>query len=320
MNFAAMGRLFERAMPHPRIDLINSRVFAFLSAILFHRINLFSPPEFMKHSLLTGFFAALALCAYAQDYVAGDRLLDFGIGVGSASSADGSKATFTQRIAVEWIAIDNLFGASNLSLGTGLQINNAAGGRYSGLVTGSYDYKYDVIIRKYENHRLVGTDSESGSRKGHGVATCDVSRDNISLMPTVSLHGNFGSKLDLYATFGLGMGLMTNTLSGFEATRIDVPGGGYIGGFEEKDFSDERQVGNQIWKYSGGYRDIDHAEWNKDGFRRKLVFATSLFIGARYFVSDSWALGAQLGLLDACVDRKFGNSYNIFSLGATYLF
>ncbi len=38
-------------------------------------------------------------------------------------------------------------------------------------------------------------------------------------MPTVSLHGKFIDRFDLYATFGLGFGIMTNSLSNFEPRK-----------------------------------------------------------------------------------------------------
>ncbi len=279
----------------------------------------------MKKFILFAAIAAVSAAPLHAQLSQGDAIVDLGIGVGCAETAGESKAMFTQRLGAEWIVKDNLFslGSCDFSLGVGFQIDNAVGARYSGLITGSYDYTYSYTIRKETtNHNRPSwtTETHTGSRKGTGMATTDVTRDNIDFMPTVSLHGSIIPKLDLYATFGLGFGVMTNSTSNYEATEVYVPGVGLVGGFESKDYTKESTVNGKIWKWSGGYNDIDHAEWNRKPYKSKAVFACSFHIGARYFINDNWAVNAQFGLVGADVNSTYGNSYNILSVGASYKF
>lgn len=287
----------------------------------------------MKTHRLLALAIAAALspvAAQAQAIDESSRFIDIGIGVGASESTGETLGMFTQRIAAEWIVKDDIFnlGRHGFALGVGFQIDNAVGGRYSSIVDGKYDYtytRYTTYYRKDNGHGRPGSETkfEQVRRKGSGLATADVVRDNISLMPTVSLHGKFFEKLDLYATFGAGLGIQTYSLSGFEPTEVYVPGVGTVGGMEKKSYHHEADMpyGSMTVRYD--YNDADHAEWNKKPYKAKATFACALFVGARYFLNSDWALNAQFGLVSANVRRVNGtslNSYNILSVGATYSF
>lgn len=271
----------------------------------------------MKKLFLAAVLAAASIVpASAQTLWNGSRFLDLSIGVGSA---DGG-AMFTQRLAAEWIVKSDLFSIAGkpFSLGVGFQIDNAYGGSYSSLVAGSYDYRYTVYTTRHTtNHGrpVTTTDSYTQHRKGAGFATCDVARDNFDLMPTVSLHGQITDRLDLYVNFGLGVGVMNNMLSNYENAEVII-NGIKVDGFQEANHYKENEAGSV--RYS--YNDIDHAKWNKDPYKSKAVFACSFFLGARYFISSDWAVNAQLGLVSADVSKDYGNTYNVFSVGASYSF
>lgn len=280
----------------------------------------------MKKSTLTALFIAAALpsmAVHAQEINESSRFIELGIGVGASEGTGKTLGMFTQRLAAEWIVKDNIFHIADkpFALGVGFQIDNAAGGRYSSIVDGKYDYKYSYTIRKEtETHGRPSwkTETHHDTRKGVGFASADVIRDNISLMPTVSLHGKFFRNIDVYATFGLGLGIQTYSLGNYE-TVDRVAGIGPIQSFESKDFSHESEVNGKTWIWSGGYNDIDHAEWNKKPYKAKAGFACAFYLGARYFLNSNWAVNAQFGLISANV-RRSCNSYNLLSVGATYSF
>ncbi len=264
------------------------------------------------------------LISQAQAIDESSRFCDIGIGVGASEGSGKTLGMFTQRIAAEWIVNNNIFniGDYGFALGVGFQIDNALGGRTSAIVDGSFDYGYEYHILKKstdQGHPTWQSETYYGERKGIGLANAEVLRDNISLMPTVSLHGKFFSNIDVFATFGAGIGIQTYSLSDYTAINSGVPGVG----FESRDFSKESSVHEEEWIWSGGYNDIDHAQWNKKPYKTKATFACAFFVGARYFFNSSWAINAQFGLVSANVLRKNGNSlnsYNILSVGATYSF
>lgn len=279
-----------------------------------------------KYILSAALFAAIALPVCSQTIDESSRFVDFGIGVG-ASENGGTKAMFTQRLAAEWIVKDNIFNlfGKDFSLGVGFQIDNAVGFGYTGLVDGKYDYYYTTYITKHKKDNghgrpITTTETYRTQRKGAGLAYTDVTRDNISLMPTVSLHGKFIDRFDFYATFGLGLGVMTNTLSNYEPAEVYIPGVGMVSGLEKADYYKESQVGSETWETRYSFNDADHCEWNKKPYKTKATFACSFYVGARYFFNDNWAVNAQFGLVSANVNKSYGNSYNILSVGATYSF
>lgn len=283
----------------------------------------------MKSTVLAIATMVLAPMAMSAQTIDGDsRFLELGIGVGASEGSGSAKGMFTQRFGAEWIVKDNLFdlGGKGFALGVGFQIDNAAGGRYSSLVSGKYDYRYTTTITKHKKDNghgrpITTTETHSTQRKGAGLASTDVIRDNISLMPTVSLHGKLVDRFDFYATFGMGLGVMTNNLSNFEPTEVYVPGIGNVGGLEKDSYYNKTTMPNgDVWETRYSYNDADHAEWNKKPFKTKAVFACAFYLGARYFLNDSWGINAQFGLISADVSKEYGNSYNILSVGATYRF
>lgn len=47
------------------------------------------------------------------------------------------------------------------------------------------------------------------------------------------------------------------------------------------------------------------------------------YVGATYFLTESWGIGTQFGLISANIkdkDKGYPNSYGIFAVGATYKF
>ncbi len=282
----------------------------------------------MKKLFFASALAMLGSLAATAQVEQGDRFLELGIGVGAAENINGTKGMFTQRLAGEWIIKDNLFNlfGVDFALGVGFQIDNAAGGRYEGLVSGKYDYYYTTTITKHKQDNghgrpITTTESNSTHREGTGLAIADVTRDNLSLMPTVSLHGKVWKQLDVYATFGLGLGVMTNNLSNYEPTTINIPGVGEVGGLYKKDYYDKTTMPNgDVWEFRYSFNDADHAEWNKKPYKSKATFACAFYLGARYFINKTWGVNAQFGLISANVNKTYGNSYNILSFGATYSF
>lgn len=282
----------------------------------------------MKHLLLTIAIAAAPLSITAQSIDGSTRFIDLGIGVGASEGSGDTKGMFTQRLAAEWIVRDNIFNlfGQDFSLGVGFQIDNAVGGRYSNLVSGKYDYTYTITTTTHKKDNghgrpITTTETQTGHREGAGLALADVTRDNMSFMPTVSLHGKFIDRFDFYATFGLGLGIMTNTLGNFEPTEVNIPGVGIVGGMDKTDYYEKGTRPNgDVWEKRYSYNDADHAEWNKKPYKTKASFACAFYVGARYFLNSNWGLNAQFGLVSANVSKKYGNSHNILSVGATYLF
>lgn len=269
----------------------------------------------MKKLTLTAIAAIAAVSgAFAQEVKEGDRLVDLGIGVGDASGA-----MFTQRLGMEWIVKDNVIN-DMFSLGVGFQINNGVGAKYDFYNVGAYDYTYKITIQKKAPRYPASYEYHDGHRSGYGAAKCDITREDLSIMPTVSLHGKFVEKLDVYATFGLGLGLM-NSIKG-DYKEVDyMPGVGEVsGGFSKQNYKRVSEVGNETWTTTWSYDDFAHAKWKVKEPGTKAVFSTAFFVGARYFFNDNWAVNAQLGLLTANVNKNLGNSYNVFSVGATYKF
>lgn len=279
----------------------------------------------MKSSVLSIVLACASVPVFGQTIDESSRFIELGIGAGASEGSGDTKGMFTQRLAAEWIVKDN-FLSPQLALGVGFQIDNAVGGRYATVVDGKYDYRYTTTVVKHKKDNGHGrpvttTETRSTRRNGAGLALADVTRDNIDFMPTVSLHGKFIDRFDLYATFGLGLGIMTNSLGNFEPTEIYVPGVGNVGDMEKKTYYDKSTMANgDVWETRYSYNDADHAEWNKKPYKAKAVFACAFYLGARYFINDSWGVNAQFGLVSADVSKKYGNSYNILSVGATYRF
>lgn len=282
----------------------------------------------MKKLFVSAAFAAISIMTISAQINESSRFLELGIGVGASEGSGDTKGMFTQRLAAEWIVKDNMFSlfGHDFSLGVGFQIDNAIGGRWSTYVDGKYNYDYTISITKHKKDNghgrpITTTENKTSHREGAGLASADVTRDNLSMMPTVSLHGKFIDNLDVYATFGMGLGIMTNSLGNFEPTEVYMPGVGLVGGMDKKDYYNKSTMPNgDVWETRYSYNDAEHAEWNKKPYKTKATFACAFYVGARYFFNSTWGINAQFGLVSANVSKKYGNSYNVLSVGATYLF
>lgn len=271
--------------------------------------------------------ASAAFTTNARTIDDNSRFLELGIGVG-ASEHNGTSGMFTQRIASEWIVKDNVFRLfeKDFALGLGFQLDNSVGGRYSTFLSGEYDYSYykTITTQKKDNGHgrpITTTETQREHRKGVGVATADVTRDNLSFMPTVSLHAKVVDNFDFFVTYGMGLGIMTNSLGNYEPTDY-VPGIGHIkNGMEKVDYYNKTTMPNgDVSETRYSYNDAEHAKYNTKGYETKATFACAFYVGARYFINDSWGINAQFGLVSANVKKSYGNSYNILSVGATYSF
>ena len=198
----------------------------------------------MRKKILAIALTAMALfSASAQDIGRGDKIIDLGIGVG-----DRSGAMFTQRLNFECILNTDVLG-DNLLFGLGAQLTNGVRHTSDGPFVTDWNTKEEF---KYK-----------------------LTRDDISIMPTLSLHGKFVRNLDLYATFGLGLGIMNWK----NESETYLPTGTNTG------------IVTQM-KDSGS----------------KACFSTGFYVGARYFLNENWGLNAQLGLISANVRKSWGNS------------
>lgn len=141
----------------------------------------------MKRILCTVLTALTLLGASAQAPEKGDVIADLGIGVGAMDGAS-SEASFTQRIAIEWGMLEFETLNSDWTLTLGFQLNNGAWTK-----SGS-DH---VTFEKWRS-----------------------TQDDLTFMPTASLHHGFSNRIDGYATLGMGFGLLNSRSS----TNIGVWG------------------------------------------------------------------------------------------------
>lgn len=135
----------------------------------------------MKRLALASIAALAVASAAAQAPVKGDLIGDFGIGVGAM---DGGEAAFTQRLAVEWGLAEFDMLNSDWTFTLGFQINNGARSKSASWTD------WDGVGVKY---RVVA--------------------DDITLMPTGSIHHGFTDNLEGYATLGLGLGIMNSRVT-----------------------------------------------------------------------------------------------------------
>lgn len=264
---------------------------------------------------------ALLLCAgaNAQTFKVGDMVGDIGIGVGVANSFDqkgskfpnwtfdkANKATFTQKIAFE-------YGVANIGssvLGVGFLIDNAYGAGYTGIAYGTYDYNYSSTVWRYTtNHnRYVWSSGEPTihNRKGAGYAKASMNLENVDVMLKASLHHEFIDNLDTYLTIGAGVSVYKWLISPDESVSTGLS--------KRNETLDRNDKHTQV---VFNYNDFDHVKWN--GGKAKAHFSMAAFVGARYYITPTWAVNAELGLTSASF-KKNQNTFNIFSLGASYKF
>lgn len=257
----------------------------------------------MKKLLVCGLLATMSLGVMASPYdnpAAGDMLVDFGIGVGTVDYPS-SKALFTQHLGVEFVVLPEVF-SQDFTLAAGFYINNGFGAKlFNKGIPGFYDYKYPIHI----SSPTTGNTTNYGQRTGMGTANVNIYREDINFLPTVSLRYHAMPNLDAYMSFGIGLGVM-NTVAGKKWN--------YEGFSRENSKTD---VNGTVRSYV--YNDLDHAVW-PDLNKSEACFSVAWYIGARYAVTDTWGVNAQFGLIGANVKKSFYNSYNLFSVGATYSF
>lgn len=255
----------------------------------------------MKKFLLA--LSSIALCSgltYAVEGTAerGDILVEAGIGVGMVDYPGSSGALFTQRVGVEYVVLPTVF-TDDFTFAVGLYVNNGYGAPVDGMAVATYNYTYPI----YSNGN--GQVVNKGHREGVGTANATFYRDDVNILPTASLRYHCTSRLDAYVSLGFGIGVM-NTITGKKSNYQ---------GFESANHSGSNDSSGR--RYS--YNDLDHAKWENTS-QHKACFATSFYLGARYALTENWGVNAQFGLIGANARKSWGNSYNLFSIGATYNF
>ena len=274
--------------------------------------QLINPPktEYMKKLLflLTSAIALVAVAssdATAQTVAKGDNIVSVGGGVGIDAYAE-AKITWTQKLVYERIIKDGLFNGK-FALGVGLTAGNAYGGKYEGMVAGSYDYYYTVTYLTANRYGSPVFDrQEQWHREGTGTAKADCVRDDVSLQLNATMHYSPTDHWDLYFTIGGGAVMIKPLYSNYRNTSG-------LGEYE-RDFFDQR-LGYGM-KYS--YNDLDHVEWQ--GGKTKFAASVSAFIGGRYWFNNHWAVQLEAGLLNFHIKKSYGHGYHFASIGASYKF
>lgn len=251
----------------------------------------------------------------AQNFEKGDIVMDVNLGIGADRTSDThlngqgqrntrktNKVSFTQRIGVEF-GIFDIDEKSSLGIGVDLQ-NSSAWSSHA--VNGSYNYSYEVTKWVLgDNSTWIRDEVNRVERNGMGSAIADAVIEDFSISLRLAYHYAFTDKLDTYAAIGFGLSHVKCYYSNYKDYR----------GFEyEAKFLDEKQADPTQLTYN--YNDIDNANWKSEAMARVNL---SLLVGARYYLTDHWALNAELGL--PMMSFKGGNNhYNIFSFGASYKF
>ncbi len=260
----------------------------------------------MKYFLISMAILSTAIGVNAQQISAMNKdiknglTIDVGIGVGSVYS--NPKGMFTQRIGAEWNILPR-FLANDISMAVGFYVNNNYGGGIDVHTVGTYDYSYTV----FSNSDIYGVTSNRYRRQGSGSADVRVRRDDISFLPTVSLRYHCTDKLEAYISLGVGLSLM-NSMTGSYINST---------GFSSANVVNQPNSGTASLTYN--YNDLDHVKWSDTSWT-KASPAVSAYLGARYFFTEHWGINAQLGLISANIKKSVGNSYNVFSIGASYRF
>lgn len=277
----------------------------------------------MKKTLFLALAIFAAQSVFGQTFGKGDMVADLGIGVGTAQVVkttgkllspkveDASAPTFTQKLAFEY----GVFQSGAMSIGIGGIIENAYGASHDIIVAGKYDYKYRYTMYKYTQNkggRYVWSQSSSElrNRKGEGVARGTGTIDNAALLAKASFHYQFVDNLDTYATIGLGASAYTYMIS-------PKTGDDNTYGFSADSRTLDRNDKDSKYQSDFRYNDLDHAEWTGDA--TKIRFAMAFFVGARYYLTSNWGIHAEIGLNTATFKKK-SNTYDIFSIGASYKF
>lgn len=233
----------------------------------------------------------MPMLAMAKTPQKGEMTLDAGIGVGIVDYND-AKATFTQRVGAEWVVAPELFNNSRLNLALGFYINNAYGGKLDWTVVGQYNYTYQTSRQTINSHNRPQTSYISHKRSGVGVGATTQSREDLSMLPTISFRYEITDRLEGYLSIGAGVGIMHTIIGG------DVKP---VFGLSSSEY----------------YNDMDHVVW-EDNSVTKVTAALATYIGARYRVGDNWGLNAQFGLVSGNLKKSMAHSFNLFSVGASW--
>lgn len=258
----------------------------------------------MKKILL----AALALLASVSSYAQGekgDMVLDAGVGYGMmggvTNTNSGTNGMFTQRVGAEWIICPKMING-DFELSVGAYINNGYASReYT--VAGTYDYSYSYLSRYREyGGRWTSWHSNTAHRKGVGTATRSYKRDDVNILPTVSFRYNVNEKFQVYASVGLGVGVL-NTFSD-EYSNYDG-------------FTTNQTNSDYIQSY---YNDQAHAVWDDEVEGTKVCFSMASYVGLRYFFTDRFGVNAQVGLIGDNFAGDWGESFGYISGGVSFRF
>lgn len=257
--------------------------------------------------------AATSVCGAAQQLSTGDIMVDAGLGAGCIT-ASKTKATFTQRIGVEYIVMDNLeiFG-QRFAIGAGFAVTNGYASMGRGEVAGIFDYDYAMtrtgFITDNSGVRQNINETTMVNRSGIGTAVTTFKRDDLTFMPQATLHYTPIDGVDTYLTVGIGVGMLNSYTGGKN---------GYEG------FGTDTYYKNEITSTSNtttvyAYNDADHADWSFDK-ATEATFAMAVYAGMRYWFTQNIAANVQVGMISGALKKSWGNSYDLFSIGATYRF
>lgn len=250
---------------------------------------------------LTGFFTLVPIATRADNVPKkGELTVDAGIGVGMVGYKE-SKTLFTQRIGAEWVIVPK-FMNDDFTLAAGVYINNGYGAGFYTKAAGTYDYEYSIKVVS----KRTGISYNRQHRSGFGTADVNIKREDINLLPTISLRYHVNSSLDAYLSIGIGVGMM-HSIMGKKSN---------IHGFDKQNYHHTDNIGTTR---SYSYNDLDHVDWGNSSFT-KFTPALGTYIGARYTITESWGINAQVGLISANLKKSYGHSYNLFSFGASYKF
>ncbi len=261
--------------------------------------------------------------ADAQTFRKGDIVVDANIGIGVArdryqtfnssstivDTEKSNRVTFTQRLGVEFGVWDI---NETMGLGIGIDFQNANGSTKQ-QISGFYDYDYtfvtyDKVINSSTNR--PGTQYTSSSsiknRQGAGQAMASAAIMDFNLTMRAVYHIELMDRLDAYGGIGFGVARVKYSYSNFDHLR------GFAA--ETKMFDSKSDA---IVQFAYSYDDLEHVKWQEGDAKGR--FAYSLFLGARYYFNDHWALNGELGLPVVTFQGGY-NHYNIFSVGASYKF
>lgn len=273
----------------------------------------------MKRFYLIGMAALMTVPAFSQTFRKGDMVVDLDLGVGAAQiinseynyngdlvSDKQTKPTFTQKLGFE-VGVLDLSDVS--SLGFGVNINNACGARHSQYIGGAYDYSYTLTTyEKNMGGEWRAVERTKIHRNGDANALAKATLNDFNVMFKVAYHHQFVDKLDTYGAFGFGVAARKTTFGSLSnITGVYSGSGEYEPGID----------GNQDKLYSYSFNDEKHVKWN--GSSLQGAIALGLYVGARYYLTENWAVNCEFGLNSVSFKKNL-NDFNILSLGASYKF